>query len=381
MNFSWSKNQEELKRAATKFAAAKLNDDIIQRDKNGKFSLDGWKACADFGLQGMLMPKKYGGLGFGLLDIVAILEGIGYGCKDNGLIFSINAHIWGAEAPIYHFGTETQKKKLLPGFCNGSLIGANAMTEPGSGSDVYSLRTTAVKKNNYYTLNGTKIFVTNAPLADIFIVYARTAKSRGFSGLSCFLVEKGTKGLVIGENFEKMGLRTSPMSEVIFNNCKIPKNNLVGQKGSGALVFNDSMEWERVFILANCVGIMDRQLKYCIEYANSRKLDTKPIGKYQSVANKIVDIQSNLEVSRLLLHKAAWLKSCKESASMASAMTKLYLSEAYIKSIRCVMDIFGGYGYMTEYELERELRDALASTAYSGTSQIQKNIIAGLSGL
>ncbi len=378
MDFIWNKTQKELKELAMKFAKNNLNDDIVQRDKKGEFSHSCWKECADFGLQGMLIPKIYGGMEFNVLDIVAILEGIGYGCRDNGLIFSINAHIWGCELPIYHFGTEAQKKEFIPGLCNGKFIGAVAMTEPDTGSNVFALKTEAVKAKDHYILNGRKTFVTNAPIADAFIVYARSDKSRGVSGISCFLVEKGTEGLVIGNNFEKMGLRTSLISDIVFNNCKVPRKNLIGKEGSGTVIFNDSMEWERTFIMANCIGIMEYQVDMCLKFSKERRLDKNPIGKYQSIANKIVEMKLRLETSRLLLYKSAWLKNNKMSAIAESAMAKLHVSESYVQNSRDLIQIFGGYGYTVEYELERELRDALGSTLYSGTSEIQRNIISSL---
>lgn len=381
MDFSWNTNQQELKQAAMNFALNNLNDDILEREKKGEFLHSLWNACAEFGLQGALFPKAYGGMEFTPLDTVAILEGIGYGCRDNGLIFSVNAHIWACEIPIYLYGTKEQKKKYLPGLCSGKLIGANAMTESDSGSDVYSLRTQAKKERGFYVLNGSKTFVTNAPIADIFIAYARVGESKGFSGITCFIVEKGTENLAIGNSLDKMGLKTSPMSEVAFDSCKIPEENLIGKEGSGWIIFAESMEWERIFILANCIGSMEFQLNKCIKHVQERKISNKPIGKYQSIANKISGMKLRLETSRLMLYRAAWLKNNKKAALMESAMAKLQVSESYIQNCRDAIQIFGGYGYMTEYELERELRDAIASTIYSGTSEVQKNIIAGLSGL
>lgn len=282
----------------------------------------------------------------------------------------------GCEVPIYHFGTEEQKQEYLPGLCKGDLIGANAMTEPDTGSDIHSLRTTATKEKDYYILNGSKTFVTNAPVADIFIIYARTSQTKGFTGISCFLVEKGTEGLTVGKHIEKMGLRTSPMAEVFFDNCKVPKENMIGKEGSGSLVLNDSMEWERIFILTSWIGAMERQIETCVRYAKVRKSGNKFIGQYQSLANKIVEMRIRLETSRLLLYKAAGIKNKNEHALMQASMTKLYISEACIRNCRDALQIFGGYGYTVEYEIERELRDALAATLYSGTSEIQKNIIA-----
>lgn len=381
MDFSWNKYQKELKEKASKFARISLNEDVAERDKKGKFSRSGWNACVDFGLQAMIIPKRYGGMEFKPLDVVSVLEGIGFGCKDNGLIFSVNAHIWGCETILLHFGTQEQRKTYLPMLCNGKLIGANAMTEPASGSDVYSLKTIAEKQKDYYILNGSKTFVTNAPIADLFMVYARTGKGKGLFGISCFMVEKGTNGLSVGKDFEKMGLRTSLMADVFFDNCKVPKSSLVGKEGSGAAIFNDSMEWERIFILANCIGVIERLLDNCVRYVKERMLRDRPIVKNQSIANKIAEMKVSIETSRLLLYKAAWLKGNNISAIAESSIAKLYVSESYVQICRHAMQIYGGYGYMIEYEIERELRDALASTLYSGTSEIQKNIIVGCMGL
>jgi len=381
MDFSLDTNQQGLKKAAIELAEKKLNEGIAERDRKGEFSYEGWKACADFGLQGMMMPKKYGGMELSTLDAIVILEGIGFGCKDNGLIFSVNSHILGCEIPLLHFGTEEQKEKYLPGLCDGSLIGATAMTEAEGGSDIFGIKTCAVKSDGFYILKGSKTFITNAPVADVFLIYAKTDTSKKLSGLSCFIVEKGTPGLTVGKPIEKMGLRTSPMSEVFFDNCKIRKESLLGDEGNGLVVFGDSMEWERIFILASCVGIMDRLLAQAVKYTAIRKSGNNTINKYQAIMHKIADMKLRVEISRLLIQKAAWLKMHSKSAQMEASMAKLYISENCVKSCRDMIQIFGGYGYMVEYELEREMRDALASTIYSGTSEIQKNIIAALSGL
>ena len=381
MDFCFDEKQKELKEAAKIFAANKLNENLAEREKSGKFSQPSWKACADFGLQGMIIPSRYGGLALDLFDIVATLEGIGLGCRDNGLIFSLNAHIWGSETALSRFGSDTLKEKYLPGLCNGSMIGANAMTEPNSGSNVYSLTTTAAKGNNYYTINGTKTFVTNGPVADVFLVYAKTGKNPGFSNISCFLIEKKTAGLIVGKNFEKMGLRTSPMSEVSFNDCKVSAENLVGREGMGGIIFNDSMEWERTFILVNSLGIMEYLIDKCIEYARIRKINSSPIGKFQSVSNRIADMKMRLEASRLLVYKAVALKRDNKQSALDSSIAKLNTSEAYIKTCQDALLTYGGYGYMTESMIECELRDAIASSLYSGTSDIQRNIITALLGL
>lgn len=378
MDFTLNENQIDLKNSAVKFSQAKLSDGMVELDRESKFEHGRWKACADFCLHGMLIPEDYGGMGLNAIDFAAVMEGIGYGCKDNGLIFTVNAHILACVMPVLHYGSGELKEEYLARLGSGELIGANAMTEPDSGSNVYALQTTALREKDCFILNGSKTFVTNAPVADVFIVYAKTDTSKGFFGISCFLVDRDTEGLIVGKKIEKMGLRTSPMSDLGLNNCKVPLSNLIGKENAGGIIFSDSMEWERGLILANCIGVMERQLDGCIKYANDRKLDKEPIGKYQSVANKLADMKVRLEISRSMLYKVAWLKTNMKTASMESSISKLYISEAYIQNCRDAMQIYGGYGYMVEYELERELRDAIASAFYSGTSEIQKNIISSL---
>ncbi|HKY07149.1 MAG TPA: acyl-CoA dehydrogenase family protein, partial [Candidatus Binatia bacterium] len=231
MDFSWSKDQKELLDAVQRFAKQQLGDDVIELDREGKFNHAAWKKCGDFGLQGLPTPVEYGGLGADPLTTVGVMEKLGYGCKDNGLIFSINAHLWTVVMPLITTGTEAQKKKYLPGLSNGTLIGANAMSEPNFGSDAFNLVTTARKDGSKYILNGSKIFVTNGPVADLFAVYATVDKSKGQHGVTGFLVEKNSPGLVIGKKIEKMGLKTSPMAEVFFENCEVPEENRIGEEG------------------------------------------------------------------------------------------------------------------------------------------------------
>ncbi len=378
MDFSWNEDQRELKETALKFAEGKLREGVEELDRKSEFSRASWEASADFGLHGMLLPEDYNGMGLDAIDYAAVMEGIGYGCRDNGLVFTINAHVLACIMPLMHYGSDELKEKYLGKMGSGEIIGANAMTEADTGSDVYSLQTTAVREGDYFILNGAKTFVTNAPIANAFIVYAKTDTSKGFFGLSCFLVDRDTEGLIVGKKIEKMGLRTSPMSDMGLNDCKVPCANLIGKEGSGGIIFSDSMEWERSLILSNCIGVMERQLDECVKYTNVRKVGKQPIGKYQSVSNKIAEMKVRLETSRMMLHKAAWLKSNKKTASLESSVTKLHISESYIENCREAMRIYGGYGYMVEYELERELRDAIASTIYSGTSEVQKNIISSL---
>jgi alkylation response protein AidB-like acyl-CoA dehydrogenase len=263
----------------------------------------------------------------------------------------------------------------------GELIGAHGMTEPDTGSDAYNLRTRADRCDGGYILNGTKMFVTNAPIADLALVFATVDPGKGMWGITGFIVEKGTPGFSVSRHIEKMGLRTSPMGELVFQDCFVPEENRLGAEGIGSRIFNNSMEWERSCILASHLGAMERQLENCILYARERVQFDQPIGKFQSVANRIVDMKVSLETARLLLYKVAWLKKTGQPAVMEAAMAKLYLSECFVQSGLDAIRTLGGYGYMTEFEVERDLRDAIGGTIYSGTSDIQRNIIASLLGL
>lgn len=283
--------------------------------------------------------------------------------------------------PIYSFGTDDQKRKYLSGLCRGELIGAHGMTEPDSGSDAYSLRTTAQRCDGGYVLNGNKMFVSNAPVSDLAIVFATVNPARKMWGVTGFIVETGTPGYTISRKLDKMGLRTSPMAELVFQDCFVPEENRLGPEGAGSNIFNDSMEWERSGILASHVGAMERQLETSIQYARERQQFGQSIGRFQSVANRIVEMKVRLETARLLLYKVAWLKKMGKPAVMEAALAKLYLSESFIQSSLDAIRTFGSYGYMTEFEVERDLRDAVGGTLYSGTSDIQRNIIARLLGL
>ena len=381
MDFAWSDQQRELLDAVGRFATEQLDYDVIENDRKAIFNHEAWKKCGDFGIQGLPVSEAYGGLAQDPITTVAALERLGYACKDNGLLFSINAHMWTAIIPLIYNGTEAQKKKFLPGLCDGSLIGGNAMSEPNSGSDAFSLGTTALKRGAKYILNGSKIFVTNGPIADVLLVFAATDKEKGPSGLSAFLVEKNSPGLDLSKKIEKMGIRTSPMAEVFFTDCEVPEENLLGKEGAGSWLFTRSMTWERGCILASAVGTMQRLLETCIRYANERRQGGQSIGKYQQVATKIVDMKMRVESARHMLYHCAWLAGHRKAVYLEAAMAKLHISDAWVKCCEDAIQIHGGYGYMVEYEVERELRDAIGSKLYSGTSEIQRNIIASLLGL
>lgn len=380
MDFAWSDEQAAFRKEVLRFAREELKDDVITRDHNSEFSRDLWEKCAKFGIQGLPIPVEYGGGGADTLTTVCALEALGYGCHDNGLIFSINAHMWSSEIPIWNFGTEEQKRKYLPGLVSGG-IGLHAMTEPGSGSDAYSLKSRAVKKGDKYILNGSKTFSSNAVDADVTIVFANLDPSLGNAGVTAFLVDKGTPGFSVGRKLHKMGLRTSPMAEIALQDCEIPVSNLLGKEFGGQAVFTSSMEWERICILASHLGAMQRILDTCVKYARERKQFGEPIGKFPAINNKIAEMDIRLETGRLALYKAAWLKSQGRHPLREASIAKVYVSEACIQSCLDAIQIHGGYGYMTEYELERELRDSIAGTIYSGTSEVHRVIIGNMLGL
>ena len=376
MDFSWSEEQLQLRTAAVEFARKELNDDLIARDGSGTFPRELWNKCADFGVLGLPFPRAFGGQEMEILTTVLVMEALGSATKDSGLLFGINAQMWSVQMPLLGFGTDAQKKKYLTGLCQGELIGAHGMSEPDSGSDAFGMRTTAVRDGDSYILNGTKTFVSNAPVADLFIVFAVTDKKRGFMGIDSFIVETGTPGLTVGNPIPKMGLRTSPFSELSFEDCRVSAENHLGAEGQGSEIFEDSMEWERSFILANYLGAMERQLQECVTYARSRRQFDRPISKFQAVSHKLANMKVRLETVRHLVYKVAWLKDQKRSASVESAISKLAVSEAWIQSCLDAVQIHGGYGYTTEYEVERDLRDSIGSTLYSGTSEMMRNTIA-----
>lgn len=377
----WNEEQLMLKRSIIDFAHNELNDGVIERDREGCFSIQNWKKCAEFGVHGLCVPQAYGGSGHDALTAVLAMESLGYACKDNGLIFAINAQMWSVQTPICRYGSEDQKNAYLSRLVSGELIGAHGMTEPDSGSDSFSLSTKAEKHGDKYILNGTKVFTTSAPVADLFLIFATTNKARGFMGITAFLVEKGTPGLCASRPTEKMGLRTAPFGEVVLEDCEVGVENRLGGEGNGGVIFRHSMDWERNCILASAIGTMDRQVEVCTEYAKQRRQFGQPIGNFQSVSHKIVDMKIRLETARLLLYQTAWLRDQGRDVGQHAAMAKLYISECFVQSSLDAIQVHGGYGYTTELEIERDLRDSIAGRIYSGTSEIQREVIARSMGL
>jgi alkylation response protein AidB-like acyl-CoA dehydrogenase len=310
------------------------------------------------------------------------LEALGYGCRDGGLVFSLCAHLLSCVVPLWQHGNEEQKRRYLPGLCSGALIGVHAMSEPGSGSDAFALRTKAERDGRGFRINGTKTFISNGPVADLVIAFAVTDAQKGYhGGITAFLVESGTRGFSASKTFQKMGLHTSPIGELVFDNVYVPEGAILAGIGAGSGVFTGSMDWERICLFASHVGAMERLLETAIAYARTRSQFGQAIGKFQAVGHRIADMKVQLEAARLLTYRAAWRLGNARSASLDAAIAKLFVSESLVQTALASVQIHGGYGYMAEYEVERALRDAVASTLYSGTSEMQRNIITRWLGL
>jgi len=381
MDFSLTEQQQSLRREIIRFAQSELNEQVCERDRDQSFSRDLWRKCAAVGLAGLPVPVEYGGSGLDPLSCAMVLDAFGYGCHDSGLAFSLAAHLCACVVPIWLHGTDEQKQRYLPGLCNGTLIGSHAMTEPDSGSDAFAMRTTAVPHETGFRLRGSKTFITNAPIADLMLVLARTDPTTGpLGGVTGFLLEPGLAGLRIGPAQRKMGLRTAPLSEVSLEDVYVPDSAVLGQVGGGATVFTTGMDWERIGLFAAHLGTMERLLQHSIQYARTRHQFGQPIGKFQAISHRIADLSALLEAVRLLLYRAAWQLGRSRRVSLDAAMAKLLVSETLVQVALATVQIHGGYGYM-EGESERALRDAVGSTLYSGTSEMQRNIIARWLGL
>lgn len=330
----------------------------------------------------MAVPRQYGGRESAtVLTAMLGMEAMGRGCRDLGLLFGLNTQMWTVQLPMVEFGTEEQKQRFLPRLCSGEWIGCEAMTEPNAGSDVFAVETTATKTDGGYLLNGTKCMITLAPIADLALVVATIDPDKGRWGLTSFLVEKDSEGFVAEPATEKMGLRTIPFGTLRFEDCFVPEANRLGKEGSGFALTQHALEYERCCILASQLGAMERQLEETVAFAKDRRQFGQSIGKFQSVSNRVADMKLRLETARLLNYKVAWMKEQGMSATMEAAMLKLHLSESFVDSSLDALRVHGGRGYQTEFGVERDLRDALGGLLYAGTSDIQRNIIAGLLGL
>jgi L-prolyl-PCP dehydrogenase len=377
MDFAFSESQQHWHDAAVQFAREELVEpEAGARDGRAEFWREGYARCARFGFPGLPVPPEFGGQGQDLPTTVAAMDGLGYGCPDSGLIFALNAALWTVTMPIVAYGSDAQKRRYLPGLCDGRLLGANGASEPEAGSDIFGMQTRAERRGDRWVLNGRKTWITAGPIADLFLCFATTDPSKGILGISAFLVEREAPGFRVVREIPKLGMRTVPMGELAFEDCVLPPDSLLGREGRGAPIFNAGLELERGAILAAALGTMRRQLERCMEHARTRKQFDQPIGKFQSVSNRIVDMSLRLETSRLLVYRFAWLKSRGLEATAAASMAKLHVSESFVQNSLDAVRLFGAAGYAEATGLERDLRDSVGGVIFSGTNDIQRNIIA-----
>ena len=375
MDFHWTDEQLELRAEAAAFARTVLDKNVEADDRDGRFPAEKWDKLASWGFFGLSVPADLGGAGLDPMSALLVTEGLGVGCSDSGLLFSATVQAWVIIPTVLRFASEEQRRRYLPGLLDGSVIGALALTEPESGSDAFAMRTTAEPVEGGWRLRGSKMYITNAPVARLLICFARTGEG-ALGGISAFLVDADAGGVKSGAAMPAQGLRTAPIGELAFDDVFLPESSALGRPGLGLAIFNEAMEWERSFATAIYVGMLERQLDAACAYARQRQAFGGPISRMQSVSNKLVEMKLRLETARLLLYRACWLKAEGKPVSTEVAMAKLWLSECAVASGLDAIQVHGAYGYMAESGVERALRDAVGTRIHSGTSEIQKVLIA-----
>ena len=379
MNFSWTSEQDAFYQTVLHFAQERLNG--AGSPRRAFWTRTQWEQCGELGLPGLCVPEQYRGSGLSALETAYAIEAFGRGCEDMGLVFSVAAHLFACAMPIVEYGSERAKCAFLPGLCSGKLIGANAITEKDAGSDVFALKTSAVRDGESYVLTGCKSFVSNGPVADLFVIYTSTNASHGYLGITAFVVEQSTPGLFVSEPLHKMGLTSTPACQIFLEQCRVPLRNRLGEEGQGAQIFKRSMQWERSCLFAAYLGQMERQLDMSVNYARARRQFGKPIGKYQAIAHRLADMKLRLESARWLLYRACWLLDQNKDALSAISLAKLAISEAAIQGGLDAIRIHGSAGVDADAGIELMLRDAIPSVIFSGTSEMQRDIIANSLGL
>jgi alkylation response protein AidB-like acyl-CoA dehydrogenase len=370
-----------IKTATSHWASAALASTLTEREPHSTFSYDDWRACADYGIQSLLVPKSMGGSGADLGTTLLTLEGLGHGCRDNGLTFGMCAQMFTVQNSLVRFGSEQQRARWLPPMMSGKAFGSFCISEPESGSDAFALTTTAEKVDGGYRLNGVKAHITLGPIADVMVVFATTNPAAKRWGVTAFLVDTKTPGVTPGENMEKMGVRTTPFGQTVFDNAFVPDADLLGPVGAGASIFSSVLDEERAFMFVSQLGAAQRVLEQTIERAKTRKQFGQPIGSFQAVAHRIAAMKLNHETARLLMYKCAILLVQQKSFTTEAALTKLHISEMAAENAMHAIQIHGASGYITETGIEREMRDAIGGLVYSGTSDMMRNIVARMSGL
>jgi alkylation response protein AidB-like acyl-CoA dehydrogenase len=382
MNFDLTSSQQTLQAEIIDFAQQHLNEDIVARDQEGRFDRNLWRACGLQKWQGMSIPKAYGGAGYSPEDTAIAFEAIGYGCEDQGLAFAIGAHLFACVIPLWLYGSEEQKKRYLPELSSGALIATHAMTEASGGSAAFQMESRALEVPSGFELKGTKTYCANAPLADICLAYFPTDPDKGFfGGISAFLLEKQTYPFQVSAPIQKMGLRSCQTGQITFDSLFVGKECLLGKEGAGGMIFTKSIEWERMGLSALHLGCMRRLIERTITFVNERAPGGISLSKHQAISHQLAEMKLQLEASKLLVYQAANRIAHAKNSNLYTAMAKLFTSEHYKAMCLKLVQIYGGLGYHAEHEASRSLRDAVAATLYSGTSEIQKNIISRWMGI
>ncbi len=379
MDFALTDEQIMFKEQVLKFARREIVGRVQEHDLKSQFDFQSWKKLGEFGILGLHFPEEFGGGGADVITSVLAAEALGEAGVDGGLTLSYGAHTYLCADTIFSHGTEIQKRKYIPRLASGEWIGCMGLTEPGAGSDVASLRTRAEKKANSWVLNGSKMFITNGAIADVAVIYSKTDPSAGHAGISAFIVEKGTPGFSVSRSLHKMGVRTSPTSELVFQDCEIPLENMLGYEGNGFMMAMQTVEWDRSTLLAPFLGSISFLIQRCCRYAQERHQFGRPIAYFQAVRHKIADLKIFLEAARSLVYRIAWCKDQGRPLNhLEAAIAKLFVGDWSLGPINDAMLLHGGYGYCHEYDIERVFRDSRLAPIGGGTSDIQKVIISRL---
>ncbi|MCC3356266.1 acyl-CoA dehydrogenase [Bacillus sp. REN16] len=373
MYFKLSEEHEMIRKMVRDFAKNEVAPTAAERDEEERFDREIFDKMAELGLTGIPWPEEYGGIGSDYLAYCIAVEELSRVCASTGV--TLSAHTSLAGWPIYKFGSEEQKQKFLRPMAQGEKIGAYGLTEPGSGSDAGGMRTTARLEGDHYVLNGSKIFITNGGIADIYVVFALTDPTSKHKGTSAFIIESDFPGFSVGKKEKKMGIRSSPTTEIMFEECRVPKENLLGEEGEGFKIAMMTLDGGRNGIAAQAVGIAQGALDAATEYAKERVQFGKPIAAQQGVGFKLADMATNVEAARLLTYQAAWLESEGLPYGKESAMSKLFAGDTAMKVTTEAVQVFGGYGYTKDYPVERYMRDAKITQIYEGTQEIQRLVI------
>lgn len=374
MQFRLNEEHEMMRKMVREFAEKEVAPTAAERDEQERFDRSIFDQMGQLGMTGIPWPEDLGGVGSDFLSYVIAVEELSRVCASTGV--TLSAHLSLASWPIYKFGTPEQKERFLRPLAEGRQLGAYGLTEPGSGSDAAGMRTTAVRDGDAYILNGNKIFITNGGEAEIYVVFAVTDPEKKHHGVTAFIVEKDTPGFSIGKKEQKLGIRSSPTTEIIFEDCRIPVENRLGEEGQGFKIAMMTLDGGRNGIAAQAVGIAQGALDAATAYAKERKQFGKPIGKLQAIQFKLADMATQIEAARLLTYQAAWLESEGLPYGKASAMAKLYAGDIAMQVTTEAVQVFGGYGYTREYPVERFMRDAKITQIYEGTNEIQRVVIA-----